>query len=132
GGTWGTMSLFADMDGNGTPELVTGTAVYDGLTGADKTPANLAALGAPGGYPAIADFNGDGKPDIALVQSATGQQKVSVFDYANNKVIFGPFTVQGGGWGGTPTIGDYDGDGVPDIGLSSNNNYYVYALKCAK
>src|SRR5207302_2178044 len=37
----------------------------------------------------------------------------------------------GGGWGGTPTVGDYDGDGVPDVGFASASSYYVYALKCA-
>ncbi|MSP61074.1 MAG: hypothetical protein EXR72_12160 [Myxococcales bacterium] len=130
--TWGNVSLFADMDGDGKPELVTGLQVYDGATGADKTPAGMKALGSPGGYPAIADFNGDGKPDIVNVQSATGKQQVSVFDYANNKVIFGPYKVAGGGWGGTPTVGDYDGDGVPDFGLASTDHYYVYAMKCAK
>ncbi len=28
-------------------------------------------------------------------------------------------------------MADFDGDGVPDFGLSSSTNYYVYALKCA-
>ncbi len=130
--TWGNISVFADMDGDGKPEVVTGLQVYDGTTGADKTPANLKAITGTGAYPAIADFNGDKKPDIVLVQSASGQQKVTVFDFANNKVIFGPYTVQGGGWGGPPTVGDYDGDGVPDFGLASTDHYYVYAMKCGK
>ena len=129
--SWGVMSLFADLDGDGRPELVSGLEVYDGVTGKDETPSNLRALGAPGAYPAVADFNGDGKPDLALVQSDKLAQRVSVFDVAANRVIFGPFTVTGGGWGGTPTVADFDGDHVPDIGLASNEYYYVYALRCA-
>jgi hypothetical protein len=46
-------------------------------------------------------------------------------------VIFGPYGVGGGGWGGPPTVADFDGDGVPDFGLASSSSYYVYALKCA-
>ena len=125
--SWGNASLFADLDGDGKPEVVTGMQVFDGITGADKTPSALAALTGPAAYPAVADFNGDGKPDIVLVQSAKGQQQVSVFDYANNKVIFGPYKVAGGGWGGPPTVGDFDGDGVPDFGFASTDHYYVYA-----
>ena len=129
---WGNISLFADLDGDNRPEVVTGLEVYDGVSGANKTPSALGTLGGTGAYPAIADFNGDGKPDIVNVQSAAGGQQVSVLDYANNKIIFGPYTVAGGGWGGPPTVGDYDGDGVPDFGLASTDHYYVYALKCAK
>ncbi len=130
---WGNVSLFADLDGDGRPEAVTGLRVYDGVTGADETPSSLKNLGTmPGAYPAVADFNGDGKPDLVNVQSASGMQQLTVVDVAADQVIFGPYTVAGGGWGGTPTIGDYDGDGVPDIGFASASQYYVYALKCAK
>jgi len=131
GGTYGTISLFADMDGDGLPELVTGLEVYDGVTGADETPAKLKALGEPGAYPAVADFNGDGHADLVLVQSDYDNQHVSVFDYTNDRFLFGPFAVKAGGHGGSPTVGDFDGDGVPDIGVASDDSYYVYALKCA-
>jgi hypothetical protein len=132
GASWGDVSVFADMDGDGHPELVAGRTVYDGTTGANETPSALAAYTGVGAYPAIADFNADGNPDIVLVQGFNGGQAVSIFDYHNNKVIFGPYGVAGGGWGGTPTVGDYDGDGVPDFGLASSTSYYVYALKCAQ
>ncbi len=96
-GTWGTLTAVADMDGDHSPEIITGRSVLDGVTGADKTPSNLKAYTGPGGYPAIADFNGDSKPDIVLVQSMAGSQKVSIFDYTANAVIFGPYAVAGGG-----------------------------------
>jgi len=141
----GLMSVFADLDGDDKPELVTGLHVYDGVTGADETPSSLAALSAGGaGFPAIADFNLDGKPDLALVQATRVSRTISVIDVAANQVIFGPLLVTeslalgcghsgfGGGCAGTATIGDFDGDGVPDLGFASSDRYHVYALKCAQ
>ena len=128
---WGTLSLFADLDGDGKPEAVTGLKVYDGATGADKTPGAFAQLGTTGAYPQIADFNGDKKPDILLVQSQPNAQQVAVVDYANNKVIFGPYKI-GNGWGGPAVVADFDGDAVPDFALASTNRYFVYAMKCGK
>ena len=129
---WGFESAIADLDGDGRAEVIAGTEIYDGITGANKTPTALSDLAwTIGSYPAIADFNRDGKPDVALVRSAAGKQQLAVLDYAHNKILFGPYGVQSGGWGGTPTVADFDGDGVPDIGFASARNYYVYALKCA-
>jgi hypothetical protein len=129
--TWGALSTFADLDGDGKPEAITGLKVYDGATGADKTPGAFGMLGSVGAYPQVADFNKDGKPDILLVQSGPNMQQVSITDVANNKIIFGPYTVgNGGGWGGPAIVADFDGDKVPDFGLAGTNHYYVYALKC--
>ena len=129
---WGTLDNIADLDGDGTPEVIVGAQIFDGVTGADKTPSALRALGVLGGYPAVADFNKDGKPDVVMVQSKRSEQQVFVLDYTNNKVIFGPFGVVNGGFGGPPTVADFDGDGVPDFGLASTDHYYVYALRCAQ
>lgn len=129
--TWGNVSIFADIDGDGRPEILTGLEVYDGVTGGNETPTSLVSRGV-GAYPAVADFNNDGFADIVVVESERGNQRLAVIDARNNRVLFGPFGVPGGGWGGTPTVGDYDGDGVPDIGLASAQYYYVYSLKCAR
>ena len=83
-----------------------------------------------GAYPQVADFNGDKKPDLLLVQSQKGQQTVSGVDVANDTLLFGPLKVAGGGWGGPAVIADLDGDGAPDFGLAGPDRYYAYALKC--
>ena len=126
---WGTVSVAADLDGDGVPELITGREVYDGKTGANKTPQGWSALHGPGAYPAVADFNHDHKPDVVIVQSQSGQETVSIWDWANQKFIFGPLPVQGG-WGGPPTVADFDGDGTPDFGSAGPNNYFVFSMKC--
>ena len=125
---WGSLPIAADLDGDGRPEVITSDKVYDGLTGADKTPP---ALSSKPFYPAVADFNGDKKPDLLLVMSDRGSQMVSVYDYTAQKTIFGPYRVAEGGWGGPAVIADFDGDKVPDFGLASASRYYTYSFKCA-
>ena len=126
---FGLIPIVADLDGDGKPELIVGLQVYDGITGADKTPSALKAAAGPPAFPAIADFNNDKKPDIVLVQSSYGDGRVSIFDYANNKFIFGPFALPGGG-GGPPTVADFDGDGQPEFATAGPDNYFVFDPEC--
>ncbi len=127
--TWGTVSVAADLDGDGTPELITGREVYDAKSGAGKTPSGWSQLSGPGAYPAVADLNGDKKPEVILVQSKVGNETVSVWDWANQKFIFGPLAISGG-FGGPPTVADFDGDGTPDFGTAGPTDYFVFAMKC--
>ena len=46
--------------------------------------------------------------------SRNGDQKVQVLDYCNSRFIMPP-TAAMDGWGGPPTVGDFDGDGRPGI-----------------
>ncbi len=127
-GAWGTIPVVADLDGDGKPEVITGHNVFDGLTGADKTPSVMKTQG--GGYAAVADWNSDGKPDIALVSSKMNDQKVSIIDYQQNRFLLPPQAAQNG-WGGPPTVADFDGDGKPEIGTAGASYYYVYSPDCA-
>jgi hypothetical protein len=126
-GSWATIAIAQDLDGDGKMEVVSGHNVFDGISGADKTPSVMKSLG--GGYPAIADFNRDGLPDIVLVSSRMGDQQVSVIDYAHNRLLMPP-TAAKDGWGGPPTVADFDGDGQPEFATASSNFYYVYSPDC--
>ena len=125
---WGSVPVVADLDGDGVPEVVSSDRIYDGRTGADKTPE---ALSDKPFYAQVADFTGDGEPDLLLVESEKDGQAVQVFDYARRRIAFGPYTIRSGGWGGPAVIADLDGDGVPDFGVAAAERLVVYALRCA-
>ncbi len=130
GATWGTATLLNDFDGDGKLEVCSGNRIYDGPTGADKTPSVMARL-TTGGYGAVGDFNKDGFPDLVFVQSTNGDQKVAVIDVKNDKFLMDPLAIPGG-WGGSPTVADFDGDGKPDFGTAAPRYYYVFSLDCLK
>ena len=116
----GLLSVVADTDGVAGQEIVTGRTVYkhDGsvLWEADAL--------LPDGFPAIGDFDLDGVPEVVV--SANGS--VRIHDGATGVVLWGPVSVEGaggaaGGRIGPPTVADFDGDGVPEIGVAGSNQY---------
>ena len=138
-GYWnsGYHSFPYDLDGDGTTmEVVAGNTVYthDGSV--------MCSLSGKDGYPAVADILGkDGKPEIVL----SGNNAVSLYrvngsacslvDTIDNK----PFddlpdlpTHPLGcdetrrSFGGQPTVADFDGDGIPEIGVAGSCYYTVY------
>ena len=129
---FGSAAIAVDLDEDGRLEVVSGERVYDGLSGADKTPEALRPLLLTPFFPQVADFNGDGHPDLLLVESRPGGQLVRVFDYRRQQTIFGPYRAGEGGFGGPAVIADFDGDGTPDFGLGGERWFYAYALRCAE
>ncbi len=128
-GWWGILSGVADVDLDGTPEVVTGNRIFDGVTGADETPANVAAMVA--GYVAVADFDENTpEPEIVLVSSQVNQAgTLTVYHPVTGNVILGPVTF-GVKWGGPPTVGDFDGDEKPEIAAAGYSGYFVFDPEC--
>lgn len=110
------LSIVANVDGDPDLELVAGKAAYD----PDGTPL-WQRPGFGDGFPAVADLDGDGAPEVVLV---TGGQ-VTIFEGATGVTELGPMTLPGTGHGGPPTVADFDGDGAVEIGVAQANYYSV-------
>lgn len=115
-GGYGAMSYAADVDGDGVLEVVAGNTVYE----PDGTP--LWTSSNPDGQSAIADMDLDGDAEI-VVTTASGMY---CYDAATGAVVWGPIAFTGGGWGGPPTVADFDGDGAPEFGVAGYSAYVVH------
>lgn len=119
--------VIADLDGDGLPELTNGTIALNN----DGTELWNSA---GGGLVAIADLDADGTPEVVIV----GGGAVRVKDGATGAMLIGPggawhdaaFNIPGGGSGGSPTVADFDGDGLPEIATAGRGNYVVYDPDC--
>lgn len=144
----GSLPSFADLTGDGYPELITGREAWtiDWVPGAAPT-VTLALLwradsGVGGdGYPAIADLDGNGTPEVVL----TAWPEIKVLDGATGKLWCGvdatgaactsddsrrtqPIEVPGNNLGGPAVIADFDGDGRPEFGIASGSEFTMFDL----
>ncbi len=122
--------VVSDIDGDGQLEVVGPTAAFE----ADGT--QIAATGIGGRHPAVADFDGDGAAEVAVIDTGNHTLAVWRFDPLNPgtaEVIRQGININGnlgacGGdtGGGPPTIADFNGDGVPDVGVAAGVGYAVF------
>lgn len=79
--------------------------------------------------PVPADYDGDGRADIAVWHSGSGEWSIlgSVTDYAISEMR----TVRWGGTGDLPVPADYDGDGRADLAVvrTSDNTWSILESK---
>lgn len=126
----GTLSLVADLtnDGNAKQHIVTGRTAYnyDGsvLWEADPKLSD--------GFPAIGDFDGDNLPEVVVSSNGT----VRIHDGETGVVVWGPVTIlntsgKKAGRVGPPTVADFDGDGIPEVGVASKDQYVALKIDMA-
>ncbi len=114
----------ADLDENGTLEIVQGNSA----TRVDGT-VLWRRMDLPNGSPAIADLDGDGHPDVAVVQPTT--HAVIALRGSTGETLWGPIeinqfpTPSGPSGGGPPTIADFNGDSHADVATAGGYNYLV-------
>jgi WD40 repeat protein len=117
---YGAVSIVADVDGNAASNeqyVVTGNRAIrrDGTLLWDVS-STLSD-----GYAAVADFDGDGKPELVVVAQGT----LRIQD-ATTGLEITSIALPGSGRGGPPTIADFDADGKREIAASNGSNYAVF------
>jgi len=141
----GSLPTFADLTGDGYPELITGKDAWsiEWIPGAPPAVTLLllwrAESGFAGdGYPAIADLDGNGTPEVVL----TAWPEIKILDGATGLLWCGvdptgmaclvddarrtqPIAVPGGNLGGPAVIADFDGDGRPEFGIAGGDRFVL-------
>ena len=136
----GTLPVAADLDGDGTVELVTTNEIYSWDKTAKKWQPKQAISGPGAGFVAVADFgtytNGqndrahkDGIAEVAIISAGTAY----VYALDGRQVFTAPLQASGGGpvgAGGPPTIADFDGDGRVEFASAGATAYTVFDPDC--
>jgi hypothetical protein len=124
-----------DLDGDGKPDLAVDSGnsqtILLFLNTSSGGAINFAPQGAlpdsllPGGVGQILllDFNGDGKPDIVVLNgdSLLVLGNTSTAGHLSFTTIFHRPT------GGTAVVADFDGDGKPDLAILNGNTITIYS-----
>lgn len=114
--------------GNSLPQLITGGAFYQSTSNTSWTgPAAPFPLSGITGlaYPAVADLDRDGQPEIIVTDAQMGTLRV-FFSAGTPLSIQLPFPAPQVHCGGPPMIVDVDNDGVPEIGVASCDHYTLF------
>ncbi len=127
--------VVSDLDGDGQLDVISSSQGFhaDGTLFVDTS--------TPGAWPAIGDFDKDGRPEVVAVYYLTHSvsfwhydaSQASKFSWVRQGVdINGTLTqhctsgqagfTQGGG---PPTVADFNGDGTPDVALAGGIGYAV-------
>jgi hypothetical protein len=112
----GQIPSIADMDGDGDQEVLAGNTIYN----ADGSEVCSLMEPSKDGFTAVADLDMDGDGEIVMVWD----HKISILSHECHELREWPMV--GDGTGGPPTIADFDGDGMPEIGVASARDYVVY------
>ena len=137
GGSGPRSVVVADVNGDGKPDLVVGN--YNsgnvsvqlgngsgGFTAAANSP--FATAGSSVSSVAVADVNGDGKPDIIASNYSSGTVSVLVGNGAGNFTLTTDTPVSTGSHAYSVAVADVNGDGRPDIITANRYNYNVSVL----
>ena len=121
----GTSIALGDFNGDGKLDLLLTTYLASRvlLGNGDGTFQTPITTTTPGGgyYPVVADFNGDGKLDFATTDLSPGASSAILYvQYGNGDGTFQPaFLYPVGVYGTASSVGDFNGDGAPDLAVGT-------------
>jgi hypothetical protein len=132
----GTMAygVFADLNADGHPDLISATQVFFGTTGDYQPPLNLTSrpnvctfpYGTAAGSVTVADVNGDGKADILTADCANGT--ITAFLNQGNGSFAAGISTWAGYLPSNVTIADVNGDGKPDAIVADYYSMDIFVL----
>ncbi|MFN0052473.1 MAG: FG-GAP-like repeat-containing protein [Planctomycetales bacterium] len=80
-------------------------------------------------FVAVADFDGDGKPDFAVVDSALNQVSVFLNTSTGSPITFAAaYTKPTGTSPGCVAVADFDGNGLPDLAMTNSGDDTVSVI----
>ena len=94
----------------------------------DSTFYNEVFSSLPGGFVAVGDFNGDGRPDIAVTPFGTSGTVLDVALGNGDGTFQAPVSYTVGTNPEVMVVGDFNGDGKPDIAVVNNSSNTVSIL----
>ncbi|MCP4805335.1 MAG: hypothetical protein GY913_00675 [Proteobacteria bacterium] len=125
---WGqhhhAISTTFDLDDDGQLEFIFGPAVYDNQGNV------LWERPGDDGFPAVGDFFLDGLPEVVVVSDGVVKVLEGISSFSTGEEVHSFQLVDQANepLGGPPTIADFDGDGVPEIGVAGYSHYAVYEV----
>lgn len=127
----GLNPVLANLDDDANVELTNGQFIWEWVGGVWVLETGFPNGNASGpGFAAVADFGPFGAgvpaqhPEIVVVRG--GNVTIQALD---GSFALAATAVPGGG-GGAPTVADYDGDGLPEVGVAGEAFFTVYDIDC--